>query len=193
MSRQITPAEIKVGMEIEWVSKGFTVSGTVNGLAVVGGEAVYVYAPGNVADALYVGGGTPVTVLKEAPPEEPQAFGAIVEVGGARYARCSGDASVAFPWIKEVSGVIWNWANLLERGTPEILVADPLANTTPAVPDVIEDGEWPEDDEHLRSHKWRDRDGDVWWHEEGWHWARRHATVPSRVRPYDGPWERVDE
>lgn len=70
--------------------------------------------------------------------------------------------------------------------------------TTEEVPERIGEGEWPDDDEHLRSWEWIDRDGDAWsWEDRGnrksgWNW---NPYLLPLISPIFGPWirgERVE-
>lgn len=66
-------------------------------------------------------------------------------------------------------------------------------NQAPVVPERIEEGEWPDDDEHLREWKWIDAVGDPWeWiggdiGESGWSWFQLGS---HRRKPLRGPWTR---
>lgn len=65
--------------------------------------------------------------------------------------------------------------------------------TTEEVPERIGEGEWPDDDEHLREWEWIDRDGDVWsWEDRGnrksgWNW---NPYLLPLSNPIFGPWTR---
>lgn len=86
---------------------------------------------------------------------------------------------------------------LLGAGDRRIIVSDPprWPDETPVVPERIEEGEWPDDDTHLREWEWIDGAGDLWrWCESGtdgleagWEWAPGYLRQP---RPTDGPWTR---
>ena len=65
--------------------------------------------------------------------------------------------------------------------------------TTEEAPERIEEGEWPDDDEHLRAWEWVDRDGDPWrWEDRGnrksgWNW---NPYLLPLISPLFGPWTR---
>lgn len=59
------------------------------------------------------------------------------------------------------------------------------------IPDRID--VWPTDDDHLRDDTWRDRRGDVWYHDREWTWERSNGERSFHPwgKPFDGPWTRV--
>lgn len=141
-----------------------------------------------------------VVVVNEPPqPQEPTEFGAKVRVRDGRFVRL-GDGDLRYHvWHEEGTGYQWTWDQLCARG-PVTVVPDQgwtVPADTPKVPERIE--EWPESDEHLRKHPWRDRDGDTWtWAEAQAEWeCRDHRGVrtgaSSRPSPRHAPWTRVDD
>ena len=61
------------------------------------------------------------------------------------------------------------------------------------VPDRIE--EWPEEDKHLRHHKWKDSAGVVWsfWNGKWGYqvYGGKWCQLVELIRPFRGPWTRV--
>ena len=146
---------------------------------------------------------TPVTVLSEpAPsqPEEPTEFGARVVVGGRKFLRAPLHSSDPTPWVSQLENIWRGWDDLCEMG-PVTVVPDQgwMVPDTPEVPERIEIGEWPVDDDDLKAYRWRDRFGSIW------HSERRALDFPDlwvtylrgpagrveTTKPTRGPWTRV--
>ena len=194
--RQITAAEVKPGMEVQFDLSGWDVKGTVATVD-VRPHAVWIYTEERCEMSLDLD--TPVTVLAEPHPEEPTAFGARVVADGMLFVRADDDAN---PW-RPLRAAMWvNWRDVCALGEVTVIDADPSwtlpaqVKVAPVVPERIE--EWPERDEHLRAYQWRDCYG-VRWHSE-----RRALDTPDSwvarlpggrrldfEKPTRGPWTRV--
>lgn len=193
--RQIRAAEVKPGMEVEWTSVGVTrkcVASTVDSASPRYGVNLHTSEGGLV----HIPGNAEVTVLAEPQPEEPTTFGARVVVGGECYLRAQQVSDDTIPWLGGPMGRWYRWRELLGQGQVTIIDADPswtVPAEAPEVPDRIE--EWPEDDEHLRAYRWRDRKGAVWSSRDG-QWGYHSFTMGwvglvGYRYPFDGPWVRV--
>lgn len=107
----------------------------------------------------------------------------------------------ACSWYGDTATTLWEEGGEetrsggLDEGTRYTLVEpskdhDERILSERAVPERIEDGEWPDDDTHLREWVWVDADGDPWcWDDElkGWRWLEVAYTKPRR-----GPWTREE-
>lgn len=117
MKRHIKASEVKPGMEIEWRKDGWTHSGTIAVAREAGFSQPLMHLQNTEHLWEYVGLDQEVTVLREAQPEEPTAFGACVEVAGAKYVMASHFSQAR--WIDEYDQ--WNrWGTLCERGPVEV-------------------------------------------------------------------------
>ena len=190
--RQIKASEIKPGMTIRWETGGITHECVV--------EAVTPSLASGAVDVDAVGDGymrieraTLITVLSEpksVQPEEPTEFGAKVRVRDGRFVRLDDYAAGVVPWSEKGTGAWWSWDDLCEMG-PVQVVPDQgwtALDDAPEVPERIE--EWPEADEHLRKHKWRDMDGDTWtWAkaEDKWE-CRSRADIRMGASRRPGSW-----
>ena len=146
---------------------------------------------------------SPVTVLSEpgpVQPEEPTEFGAKVIVDGRQFLRAPLHSSDPTPWLSQLDGIWRQWGYLCNMGTVTVIPDSgwSIPTETPVVPERIE--EWPENDEHLRAHRWKDRSGWVWKHhgEVGGGWIARRSDTSATAftddsRPCDGPWTIADE
>ena len=186
--RQITAAEVKPGMEVQFDLSGWDVKGTVATVD-VRPHAVWIYTEKWCEMSLDLD--SPVTVLAEPQPEEPQEFGEKVVVAGER-ALCIAQGL----WLTDGLDRC-TWDELCAMG-PVTVVPDQgwtAPGDTPEVPDRIE--EWPEDDdEHLRACRWVDSDECEWRHVGNGEW--RFVTSSGdlsypHTRPWDGPWTRVTD
>lgn len=194
MTRTITPAEIKPGMTIRWEGRGFIHEGLVERTT----AGVYPRATRVLSGqfGMDIPEDAEVTVLTEAQPEEPTAFGARVRVRDGRFVRLDWEDSDSRPWHEKGTGYRWSWDDLCEMG-PVTVIPDqgwtvPAdTESAPEVPDRIE--EWPENDEHLRNHEWVDYSGSIWYADrlDKWRYIKRGGT-PSWTfeKPVDGPWTR---
>ena len=205
MTRVITSNEIKPDMTIRWETGGITHECVV--------EAVTPSLASGAVDVDAVGDGymrieraTLVTVLSEpapAQPEEPTEFGARVTVSGEKFVRATTSNADPIPWLRHYDGQWCNWDSVLAMGQVTVVPdygwsAPTDSEAAPEVPERIE--EWPEDDEHLWAHRWKDRSGWIWKHHGegsgGWT-ARRSDTSATAFtddsRPCDGPWTIADE
>ena len=185
MTRTITPAEVKPGMRIRWESEGITRECTVAAACTNSMGGLEVTAPSG--GRTYVWSDSVLTVLMEAQPEEPTAFGARVVADGMLFVRADDDANP--------------WRDVCALGPVTIIDADPSwtlpaqVKVAPVVPERIE--EWPKNDEHLRAYEWQDRDGRPWvysrTHE---HWYNFSSSAISKLvtdEPQFGPWTRVTD
>lgn len=190
--RQIKASEVKPGMEVQFDLSGWDVQGTVGTVKVLP-HAVWIYTEKRCEMSLDLD--SPVTVLSEPQPEEPKAFGAKVRVHDGRFVRLDDYAAGVVPWSEKGTGAWWRWDDLCEMG-PVTVVPDQgwtVPADTPEVPERIE--EWPEDDEHLKDHKWRDERGDIWSSWSGkWGYqvcGGKWRPLLDVTRPFGGPWTRV--
>ena len=192
MTRTITPAEVKPGMEVQFDLSGWDVKGTVSRVEPVtfGLEFYSTHGEEMTLDEY-----TPVTVLSEPQPEEPTAFGARVVADGMLFVRADDDAN---PWRHPRAAMWANWRDVCALGEVTVIDADPswtVPADVPEVPERIE--EWPEDDEHLRPYRWKNNCGDFWvWVESKGVWELRSRIYAQRcaasTRPYSWhcPWTR---
>lgn len=192
--RQITAAEVKPGMEVQFDLSGWDVKGTVATVD-VRPHAVWIYTEKWCEMSLDLD--SPVTLLSEPHPEEPTTFGARVVAGGYELLLSNGGRR---PWKARLDGNRYSWAEVCGLGPVIVIDADPswtVPADTPEVPDRIE--EWPEDDEHLRAYSWRDHDGDTWgWLNDEAEWECRSSAdilLGTSRRPESeyGPWTRKDD
>ena len=193
--RQIKASEAKPGMTIRWETGGITHECEV--------EAVTPSLASGAVDLDAVGDGlmrieraTLVTVLSEpAPPqpEEPTAFGARVVAGGYEFLLSNGGRR---PWKARLDGNRYSWAEVCGLGPVTIIDADPSwsipTESTPAVPEKLY--VWPENDEHLRGHKWCDNDGDTAQYINGaWRYLWPSGPGAAHAAPLENaPWTRRD-
>ena len=150
MTRTIKASEVKPGMTIRFDFRGWDVGGTVTIVEVLR-HWVWVSADDDGRRRFVeLERDTPVTVLSEpapAQPEEPTEFGARVRVRDGRFVRLNGGDPSLGPWYEEGTGYRWSWDDLCEMG-PVTVVPDQgwtVPDDTPEVPERIE--EWPEDDQ----------------------------------------------
>lgn len=143
---------------------------------------------------------TPPPVVQ---PDEPTELGQCIRIEGDDDWR----GMVANPrvesWLAlDTDGDWYSWEDILSRaGGRRIIVSDPPSwpdetpevDETPVVPERIEVGEWPVNDEHLRDYKWIDRYGSSWaWEDRGnrksgWNW---NPYLLPLNNPVFGPWTR---
>lgn len=198
--RQITAAEVKPGMEVQFDLSGWDVKGTV-GSAAVSPHAVWIYTEERCEMSLELD--SPVTVLSEpAPvqPEEPTEFGARVVADGHEFLLSHGGRR---SWKARLDGKRYAWTDLCDMGSVVVIDATPSwtvpeqATEAPGVPERIE--KWPEDDSALRKYKWVDRDADTWtWTEAQAKWEcrnQRGECYMARSCPssWFGPWTRATD
>ena len=199
--RQITAAEVKPGMEVQFDLSGWDVKGTVATVD-VRPHAVWIYTEKWCEMSLDLD--SPVTVLAEPQPEEPVTLCARIVVAGRKIYRWTEDPKEPWPWRGEalnVDPVLWSWGQLCGLGHVTVIDADPSwtlpaqVKVAPVVPERIE--EWPEDDTALRPYKWRGRDGYIWkWLAAASEWECYDAVGNGMVsggRPSYGPWARVTD
>ena len=191
MTRTIKVSEVRPGMEVQWTSLGITRRCT--------GEVVDAGSPRDGVNlrtseggAVHIPGDAEVTVLTEPQPEEPTAFGARVVADGMLFVRADDDAN---PW-RHLRAAMWvNWRDVCALGEVTVIDADPSwtlpaqVKVAPVVPERIE--EWPENDEHLRGYRWRDRDGGTWYYDGSW----VLQGIGPRITPqlWLRPWTRVTD
>lgn len=193
--RQITAAEVKPGMEVQFDLSGWDVKGTVATVD-VRPHAVWIYTEKWCEMSLDLD--SPVTVLAEPQPEEPTDFGARVVAGGYEFLLSNGGRR---PWKARLDGNRYSWAEVCGLGPVTIIDADPSwtlpaqVKVAPVVPERIE--EWPKNDEHLRAYRWRDRDGDLWYSisDSRTPWVVGFADRTGAFHPYPkrGPFTRVTD
>lgn len=126
MTRKIKAQDIKPGMEIEWKYGGYYTRCVVR---LVQKEnffypAYSIRAVGSSAGWKTFHEGEEVTVLKEAQPEEPTAFGACVEVCGVKYV-CVDDDYLAWKGTEDFGW--WGWSDLCDKGHVTVINPDPFA------------------------------------------------------------------
>lgn len=138
MTRKIKAQDVKPGMEIEWKRGGYYTRCVV-GLVQkedLSYSAYSIRAVGSSAGWKIFSEGEEVTVLKEAQPDEPTAFGACVEAGGVWFVRLDvrdfSDPDFQ-PWQSE-SLIQCTWEDICAQGPVTIINADPFA--TPAQNDT---------------------------------------------------------
>lgn len=145
MTRKIKAQDLKPGMKIEWTEYGWTHSGTVSEVQDPKRSSLFISF--RAADELWmcVDKDLKVTVLKEAQPEEPTAFGACVKAAGVKYVRNApkngGDWENAwFSGYRLDDRWANTWEQICERGPVTVINADPFASTEPREPRVW--GRW---------------------------------------------------
>lgn len=189
--RQIKASEVKPGMTIRWEEDGAKIQIPVYDVD-AGAEMVGLVPP--TKTPWRVKASTLVTVLDEPQPEEPTEFGARVRVRDGRFVRLDAYAAGVVPWSEEGTGAWWSWKDLCEMG-PVTVIPDQgwtVPADTPEVPERIE--EWPDEDDHLREHLWRNRTDHIWRYgftglDTGWFCG----GILARTKPIDGPWTRVSD
>lgn len=205
--RQIRASEVKPGMTVKFDLDGWHVEGTVSRVEPVTFGVDFYSTQGL---EMTLGEDTPVTVLAEPQPEEPVTLCARIVVAGRKIYRWTEDPKEPWPWRGEalnVDPVLWSWGQLCGLGHVTVVDADPSwtapadREPTPEVPDRIEIGEWPVDDDGLKAYRWRDRFGFIW------HSERRALDFPDlwvtslrgptgrveTTKPTRGPWTRVTD
>lgn len=194
MTRTIKASEVKPGMEVQFDLSGWDVKGVVGTVKVLP-HSVWIYTEKCCEMSLELD--TPVTVLSEPQPEEPTEFGARVVVNGQQFLRAQEWEDDNFPWLRAGVGDWHDWDSLLRLGRVEVVPDQgwTVPADAPEVPERI--AEWPEGDEHLRKHKWRDRDGDLWYSisDSRTPWVVGFADRTGAFHPYPkcGPWVRVTD
>lgn len=139
MKHTIKAQDVKPGMEIEWKFGGYYTRCVV-GLVQkenLSYPAYSIRAVGSAAGWKTFSAGHEVTVLKEAQPPEPTAFGACVKVEGVKYVRIDHReySSLDYqPWMDSFEGSYSHWNQLTSLGTVHVINADPFA--TPARDDA---------------------------------------------------------
>ena len=190
--RQITAAEVKPGMEVQFDLSGWDVKGTVATVD-VRPHAVWIYTEKWCEMSLDLD--SPVTVLSEPQPEEPTEFGARVIMDGRRFLRVPLHSGDSTPWLSQLDGRWRGWDDLCEMG-PVTVIPDQgwtaPAERTPEVPKRL--CVWPENDEHLRGHKWRDNEGDTIQYIDGaWRYLWSFGLGYAHTTPPEcAPWTRRD-
>lgn len=148
--RQIKASEVKPGMTIRWTFNELTSECPVRERGDTdefGGVPVTI----NSRSGVYVQGNTPVTVLAEpAPvqPEEPTEFEAKARVRDGRFVRLDWRGASLRHWYEIGTGRRWTWDELCEMGPVQVVpdqgwtVPDDR-EPAPNVPDRIEEwGTW---------------------------------------------------
>ena len=143
---------------------------------------------------------TPVTIITPPPvvqPDAPTALGQCIRIeGDDGWLGIVADPQGESCRIWDTGGYWFSWGSVLRRaGDRQIIVSDPprWPDETPAPPERIEAGEWPDDDTHLRAWGWIDRYGIRWcWYDKeirraGWAWT---PDALCRPKPASGPWTR---
>ena len=151
--RQITAAEVKPGMEVQWTYAGITRQCTPSYVETVsprGGAYLRTFEGGSVQ----IPSDVKVTVLAEPQPEEPVTLCARIVVAGRKIYRWTEDPKEPWPWRGEalnVDPVLWSWGQLSGLGPVTVVDAAPSwtapadREPTPEVPDRIEEWDTWED------------------------------------------------
>lgn len=168
---------------------------------------------GNRVDTLFSDDGgfintlkvSPVTVIAPPPvvqPDEPTILGQCIRIDEEDGWWGIVVAPEAVKPFISARGTRWSWAEILDAADGRrIVVSDPPrwpdetpeAEETPVVPERIEEGEWPDDDTHLREWEWIGHLDYRWrWYAEetrksGWAWT---PDAVRRHNPIRGPWTR---
>jgi hypothetical protein len=141
----------------------------------------------------------PVKVITPPPvvqPDEPTILGQCIWIKESRELLGVVADPEDMPPIRAVNGDWIGWEEVLSRaGGRQVIVSDPprWPDETPEVPERIEVGEWPDDDEHLRGWEWIGHLDYRWcWYAEetrraGWAWT---PDAVRRLKPVLGPWTR---
>lgn len=153
----------------------------------------------------------PVTVIPDQGWDIPTDVDCDSEVPGRIEEWPENDTALRpYPW-RDRGGYTWKWLatvsgwecydeldDYVESGVPSYGPWDRVKDDAPEVPELIE--VWPEDDEHLWAHRWKDRSGWIWKHhgEVGGGWTARRSDTSATAftddsRPCDGPWTIADE
>ena len=129
-------------------------------------------------------------------PDEPTDLGQCIRIEGeSEPLGVVADPEDMIP-IRSVGGEWLDWQEVMARaGGRQIIVSDPprWPDETPEVPERIEEGEWPDDDTHLREWEWIGHLDYRWrWYAEetrksGWAWT---PDAVRRHNPIRGPWTR---
>lgn len=128
MTRKIKARDVKPGMEIKWTENGWTYQGTPIKIEQRGFPTLSIAFRSARSGWQYVDPDQEVTVLKEAQPDEPTAFGSAVEVAGVKYVRIAPRDllhSDAQPWLSDV-GIRRSWGEICDNGPVTIINADPF-------------------------------------------------------------------
>ena len=194
MTRTIKASEVKPGMEIQWTHAGITTQ-CIPSHVDTDSPRRGAYLRTSRGAEVRIPDGVEVTVLSEpAPPqpEEPTEFGARVVVDGRQFVL----VNTALHMWSDTAGLWTPWKEVCALG-PVTVVPDQgwTVPDTPEVPDRIE--EWPENDEHLKDHMWRDKMGAIWSSWDGkWGYqvcGGKWRPLLEEKRPFDGPWTRVTD
>ena len=207
--RQIKASEVKTGMEVEFTRAGVRYLLTPNRIVThrsktttLGpgiGEITGYHFCAEDGGSEWVSPNQEVTVLSEpapAQPEEPTEFGAKVRVHNGQYVRLEEAGFLFRLWYEMGTGRRLTWEELCEMGPVQVIPDQGwTVPDTPEVPERIE--EWPEDDEHLKDHKWRDEMGAIWSSWSG-KWGYQVCGGGWRplldlTRPFGGPWTRESD
>ena len=187
--KQIKASEIKPGMTIRWGRWDISYQCTLTRVERFNGGPG-VQEETRQGKTVFLRGDEDVLVVKEPPqPEEPTEFGARVVVKGRRFLRSPEDKCDVQAWLEEGDGIWRDWDELCAMGPVTV------------IPDRIEIGEWPVDDDGLKAYRWRDRFGFIW------HSERRALDFPDlwvtslrgptgrveTTKPTRGPWTRVTD
>lgn len=197
MSRTIKASEVTPGMKIQWEVDDSVIQTYAKAVKrVERGARMEITTR---TDAFwYICSDIPVTVLSEPLPEEPTTFGARVMAGGLMFVR---GIHHERPWMVSLDGELYDWNDLCKLGSVAVIEAEPYweiptdVDSDSEVPKRIK--EWPENDEHLRDHKWSDERGDIWssWSGKWGYQVYGGKWIPllDATRPFDGPWIRVTD
>lgn len=190
--RQIKANEVKPGMEIEIVT---TRKMTVDRVSAWDDSDWELSDDsGHVAR---VNADAKITVLSEPHPEEPRWIAARAKLRDYRFFRV--DESDR-PWRKadcmgRASSHRYSWSEICSLGPVQVIPDQGWTapdESTPEVPEKLY--VWPENDEHLRGHKWCDNDGDTAQYINGaWRYLWPSGPGFAHAAPLEnGPWTRRD-
>ena len=120
--RTIGASEITAGMRVRWEYGGIQTELTVYKIEPTSTGMYCAYSSQGMA--VFVPGGTEVTVLVEPQPTEPTEFGALVVVDGVEYFRWDPSDKDRYPWVSReaVAGAVSHcWDQLTARGQVRVI------------------------------------------------------------------------
>lgn len=145
MTNTIKASEVRPGMEVQWTHLGITRRCTATAVD-AGPPRDGVNLRTSEGGAVYIPEGVEITVLSEAPPEEPTKFGARVRVRDGRFVRLDDEWS-ASAWFEKGTARQWSWDDLCEMG-PVTVIPDQgwtVPDDIPEVPERIDEWDTWED------------------------------------------------